>query len=344
MKLDGSLKVSEKGGLGRIEMAGKVGAVLQRTEGIVAVLDMKNPARPKVVGRYDDQAKDSYDGDLAFTHDAKFLFYARQTKNFSKEGIHVLNVEEPSEPRLVSYAPAGGSFRIAYHYDGDAEWVILHDAITGLVIYRFERNSGQLIPVHVDALPALKVGGPASSGLYLDPEDPETGKPLLYATTGRTGLQIFDLSNPADPVEVGAWRDEVGLAEVVVDTSGKRRAVYVATEYWFKKPLVPEVFRLNADDLGDIKKVSSIGFDAPADDLWRVQGMALSGGRLHIAHSHLGLVMTTPAGGFRGVARIAAPSNLDPPFAAPFAMDVAVAKGKIYLSDAASGRLSILTP
>ncbi|MDQ4025645.1 MAG: hypothetical protein M3217_09190, partial [Actinomycetota bacterium] len=170
--------VSEAAGLGQIEIRGEVGAVLQRDEGIVALLDVSDLDRPKVVGRYDDDAQRSLDGDLAFSDDGKWLFYARQTEQFSKDGIHVLDVSDPSAPRLATYQPQGGSFRIAYYATEGAEWVISLDAIHGLVINRFERTSGQLVPIHVDPLPAGKVGGPASAGLAVVPKDPMSGKPL----------------------------------------------------------------------------------------------------------------------------------------------------------------------
>src|SRR5687768_15360782 len=92
MRVVGSRVVSETAGLGNIEFKGALGAVLQRDEGIVALLDMSNPTMPKTVGRYDDGATDSFDGDLAFSKDGSFLFYARQTHQFSKDGVHVLDV------------------------------------------------------------------------------------------------------------------------------------------------------------------------------------------------------------------------------------------------------------
>lgn len=332
-------RVTGEGGIGSIAVAGKVGAVLQRDEGTVALLDLKNSARPKVVGRYEDPAPTSLDGDVAFSKDGKYLFYARQTRDFAKEGIHVLNVEDPATPTLVSYAPAGGSLRVAYHHDGDAEWVVLLDAITGLVVYRFERASGQLVPVHVDPLPALKVGGPMSGGVVVDPKDPGTGAPLLYVTTGRTGLQVFDFSDPAAPAELGSWTEETGLASIAVSAARRSRTVYVATEYWFDAGREPQVIELDARDLGAIEAKRRFSFGAPADDLWRVQEIAMAGSELYVAHSHLGLLVLDRRGRVARVARVPGATAVEPPIVAPYAYGVAPSSGRAYVTDAASGLL-----
>ena len=176
----GELEVSKDAGLGQIELHGKIGAVLQRDEGAVALLDLKNPAKPKVLGRYDDDIADSFDGDLAFSDDGRWLIYARQTHQFSKDGLHVLDVSDPKAPRLAFYQPQGGAFRVAYYKDGSDEYVVSMDAVTGLVVNRFESTTGALVPVYADPLPIIrKVGGPASAGILIEKKDPKTKKPLL---------------------------------------------------------------------------------------------------------------------------------------------------------------------
>jgi hypothetical protein len=343
-KKRGVVEVTEQAGLGRIEFGpGKIGAVLQRDEGIVSILDMSRPERPKVVGTYDGGNDESLDGDLAFSDDGKWLFYSRQTPDFSFEGLHVLDVSDPSSPQLVSYGAAGGAFRVDYHRDGDEEYIVMLDAITGLVVYRFESTTGQVVPVHVDALPALKVGGPASAGIYIDRKDPQLGHPVLYVTTGRTGLEVYDFSDPAAPELLGEWTD-VGLAEVEVSATKSSRTVYAASEYWFDKSLPPEVVVLDATDLTKIVESHRLSVRAPADDLWRVQGMTLSGRYLHVAYSHLGLVtFDRSSSGVMGVAALAGVRNEGARvLGSPYAMDVEVRSGLVYLSDAATGTIAAL--
>ena len=339
--------VSKTGGLGSIAVHGKVGAVLQRDEGIVAMLDLEDPTHPRTLGTYSDDAQQSFDGDLAFSHDGQFLFYARQTHQFSRDGVHVLDVSDPTQPALAFYQASGGTLRIAYYFDGTNEYVIFLDAVDGLVVTRFERQSGALVELFRDpGEPASKVGGPASAGLVVDPKDPITGSPLLYVATGGDGLEIYDLTDPTVPVEVGSWPD-AGLAEIEVVRTATKRTIYAAPEYWFDKAPEPEVFVLDATDLGSIEKKRSYKLGLPTDQTWRVQGMARAGSRLLVAHSHAGLVAFTRRGSIGARALMGAKPHLgagEPVAGAPavYAMDVEK-RGKIfYLSDAATGALTVL--
>jgi len=331
-----SLQVTKNGGLGSIDTHGKFAAVVERDAGTVALVDLE---KMKVVGRYEDDVQDSLDGDVAFSGDGEWVFYARQTSGFDEDGIHVLNVSDPTQPTLTQYEPGGGSYRVAYYKDDAGEWVILLDAIDGLVVYRFVRESGTLVSVFQDATPALKVGGPASAGISIVRNDPGTKKPLMYVTTGRTGLEVYDLSDPTTPEVVAAW-DEVGLADVKVKSKRGKRIVYAATEYWFDKDLPPAVLVLDATNLERIKKVDERKLTVPAEDTWRAQGLVVRR-NLFVAHSHAGLVEFDPSGRVVGVASLPGPVTEGAGYqATPYAMDVAKYRGHLLISDAATGRLS----
>lgn len=337
------IEVSKAGGLGRIDVNGKRGAVLQREEGIVAILDTSNPAKPKVLGHYDDDARQSLDGDVDVSDDGKWVFYARQTVQFSKDGLHVINISDPANPVLQHYAVGGGASRVEFYDDGDAQWVFLLDAITGLVVYRFEPLTGQLIPVHVDALPALKVGGPASAGIFIDPKDKATGAPLLYITTGRTGLQIYDITDPTQPSVLGEW-SETGLADVFVVTREGRRVVVAAHEYWFQDQLEPAVIALDATSLGKIGEIETIDFGGQAVEDQRVQGLAYRGNTLFVGHSTLGIGVLEP--GRKHLARYPAGARNDGSrvMRGPYANDLEMVGRYLYLTDAATGELVVLKP
>ena len=338
-----SLEVSKDAGLGRIEIHGGMAAILQRDEGIVSLVDISNPARPKIVGRFDDDASQSLDGDLAFSSDGRWLFYARQTVQFSRDGIHVIDVSDPAAPSLASYQPGGGSLRVDYFDDGTTEWVVSMDAIAGLVVYRFESTAGVLIPVHVSPLPELKVGGPASAGIEIL-QDPILEKPLMYAATGKTGVEVYDFSDPTNPQLLGAWPD-LGLAEIEVKVSGKKRTIYGASEYWFDAQQEPVVVELDASNLSKIKRVRVFRTGSAPDDRFRVQGMAVNGSTLFAAHSELGLVMFTPRLDLglslatfnderNGAAGVLGQDN--------YTFDVEFRKGLAYVTDAATGTLTII--
>jgi hypothetical protein len=337
----GTLEISEAAGLGRIELNGDLAAVLQRDEGIVALVDISDRSRPKVVGRYDDGASQSLDGDLVFSSDGKWVIYARQTVQFSKDGIHVLNVSDPKNPTLGSYSPGGGTLRITHYDDGTAEWVVVMDATSGMVVYRFEPTTGVLVPVHVNALPALKVGGPASAGLVIQ-KDPILKKPLLYASTGQTGVEVFDFSDPTSPVLLGSWA-ELGLAEIEVLVKGKKRLIYGAAEYWFTKTNPPVVVELDASKLGKIDQKRTLSAGCKTDDSQRVQGMALAGDDLYVANSGVGLPVFFGKNSLRYTPVHVAKQNAEAGYLGDYyVFDVETDGRYVYATDAANGFLTIV--
>jgi hypothetical protein len=344
MAAPASIEVSKVGGLGQIDVHKKVAAVVQRDEGLVALVDIAKPSKPKVLGRYEDTVAGSLDGDVSFSDDGDWLFYARQTSDFDEDGIHVLNVADKTAPTLSTFHPGGGAFRLDYYKDDAGEWLAVLDAIDGLVVYRFVRETGAIVKVFQDAAPALKVGGPASAGVHIVAKDPLSDTPLMYVTTGMTGLQIYDFSDPVSPQIVGEWSD-VGLADVDVKTTKKRRTVYAATEYWFDPSLPPQVLVLDATDLGSIEKVATRSLGLPADDMWRVQGIDMAYDGLYVAHSHAG-VLRLRGKRILGHAAFPGPHNEGAGYnAAPYAMDVVVeSRGYVLITDASSGRLHITAP
>lgn len=336
----GSVEVSKTGGLGSIDAKGKIAAVVERDEGTVALVDID---RMKVIGRYEDEVQGSLDGDVSFSADGDWLFYARQTSDFDEDGIHVLDVTNRAAPSRTMYQPAGGAYRLEYYKDDAGEWLVVLDAIDGLVVYRFVRETGTIVQVFQDAAPALKVGGPASAGVFISKKDPVTGEPLMYVTTGMTGLQVYDFNDPMAPEIVGEWSD-VGLADVKVHHEDGKRLVYAATEYWFDKTIPPAVFILDASKLDDIKKVGERSLAVPAEDTWRVQGLVVRR-HLFVAHSHAGLLEYNHRGRLVGAA--SSPQTINEAAGyqmTPYSMDVVMHRGELLVSDAATGYLQRWTP
>ena len=339
----GSVEVSKVGGIGQIESHGKLAAVVERDEGSVALVSLKSPYRPKVLGRYGSDVDQPFDGDVAFSSDGQHLFYARQTHQFSLDGIHVLDISDPTAPALTDYEPQGGTLRIAsYQVDG-IDYVVSLDATTGLVVHRFVDAAGVIVPVYTEPLPALKVGGPSSAGIVIE-EDPALGIPVMYVTTGKTGLDIYDFSDPTQPAKLGSWTDEIGLADIEVVATKKSRKVYAATEYWFNKTLAPEVIELDATDPTAIEEVGRIGFGI-ADDAHRVQGIDVVGGDLVIGHSTEGaLWYDLKKDKLTDIYRKLGPRNEGAAMlGSPYAMDVEDHEWMTLVSDGSSGRLTVFS-
>lgn len=350
LSLVGALDLSPNGGAGQLDVHDALVAVVLRDEGRVALVDMTDPAAPAVVGSYDGgtgQASLDHplDGDVAFSDDGTILFHARQTSDYSNEGLHVLDVTDPSAPVRTDLALQGGMLRVAYGRVAGTEVVVTQDAIGGLTVFEVLRTplGARVVPVHVDPLPALKVGGPASAGIEFVEADPVTGAPLVVVADGTTGLRLLDLTDPSQPVELGAW-DEQGLAAVAVEHRDGRRLVHAATEYWFDPATPPELVTLDTTDPEAITEVARRnigGYDG--DGAWKLGGLHLADGELHVAHGHAGLVTIEPGGTavLRTTTDLGTPSIPHPThgFLAWYAMDVAAQGDHLLVTDGATGEL-----
>jgi hypothetical protein len=157
-----------------------------------------------------------------------------------------------------------------------------------------------------------------------------------------SGLDVYDLSQPEIPTKLGSWSG-AGLADVEVKTVKGKRTVYAASEYWFEDSTPPSVHVLDATKLGEIRERDDWSAGVPATAEWRVNGMELSGNRLQVAFSHVGLVTLDGTGYPKGVYQQPRSINKDSSLrASPYAMDVESARGLLFLSDASTGILTIL--
>ncbi len=350
LSLVGVLDVTDAG-LGQVDVHGDLAAVVLRDEGRVALVDLADPTAPTVLGTYDGgtglaSLDHPLDGDVAFSHDGTLLFHARQTSDWSNEGLHVLDLSDPAAPVRTDLAPQGGMLRVASAVVDGTELVATMDAVNGLTVFRVVRTplGARVVPLHVDALPALKVGGPASAGLAFVVD--EAGAQLV-ATDGTEGLHVYDVSDPSDIGLVGAWSEQ-GLAAVAVEHRDGRRLVHAATEYWFDRSTPPEVLTLDVTDPREITELGRRNLGGYDGHLaWKLGGLHLDGGELLVAHGHAGLAVVDPAGGqlLRASTDLGTPTLPHPAygFLGRYAMDVHVTDdGLVVVTDAVTGELRVL--
>ncbi len=358
LALVGALEVTADGGLGQVAVHGDVAAVVRRDEGIVTLVDLSDPENPTALGSYDGGTgvgalDHPLDGDVAFSADGTLLFHARQTSDMSNEGLHVLDVSDPTAPTRVDLHLQGGMLRVASVDLGGFEVVATQDAIGGLTLFEVLRTpvGARVVPLWVDPLPALKVGGPASAGLRF--HAPDDGPPLLFATDGTTGLTVFDLSDHHEPVAIARRADE-GLADLelvpVAGPDGEDRLLLVAaTEYWFGRSTPPELVVLDVTDPAaptDVARLRVREYDG--DRAWKLGGLALLDGELFAAHGHAGLVALDPATGtvLRSTTDLGAPNAPSQAFRALpwYAMDVLPLGGdRVLVTDAVTGELRVFS-
>ncbi len=356
LELVGAVDLSDTGA-GQLAVHGDLAAVVLRDEGVVQLVDLADLSAPAALGRYDGgtgvaSLDDPLDGDVAFSDDGTVLLHARQTHDASNEGLHVLDVSDPANPVLTDLVQQGGMLRVAYASVDGRELVVTQDAIAGTTIFELLRTplGAKVVPLHVDALPALKVGGPASAGIVIVEQDPELGVPLLYLTDGATGLRVLDISDPVQPVELGAWPTQ-GLADIVLERRDGRVLLHAAAEYWFTKTALPELITLDVTEPASITEVARRnvgGYDGKV--AWKLGGMALDGdaieGRsLWLAHGHAGLVeLDLDTGTARRATTNLGAVGLPRPdlgFVGWYAMDVLRTDDHVLVTDAVTGELRV---
>lgn len=355
----GALDVTDTG-LGQVAVHDDMAAVVQRDDGVVALLDLADPSAPAVLGRYDGgtgvaDLDHPLDGDLVFSADGQVLLHARQTSDWSNEGLHVLDVSDPTSPTRTDLVAQGGMLRVAYGRMADGtELVATLDATHGLTVLQLVRTplGPRVVPLHVDPMTPLGVGGPASAGLEIVPDDPVFGVPTMYVSTGTDGLVVLDLSVPAAPRELARWGD-AGLAAIAVQhvtdgADGDHVLVHAAAEYWFEPATAPFLRTIRIDADGTAREVAKRV--VAARDLsvrWKLGGMALVDGGLALAHGHGGLVVIDPADGqvLAATTDLGSPAGLreDLGGTAWYAMDVTPAGEDLLLAtDAVTGTLTVL--
>ena len=122
--------------------------------------------------------------------------------------LRVLDVSDPSSPRLVGQSEALPSLVRDVHLAGDIAYVALGNS--GLRVMRISK-SGRPNEVGARATPGPALGLTVAGG-------------FAYVATGRAGISVLDVSQPQRPIEVATF--ETAGAPVEVFVAGTR--AYVA--------------------------------------------------------------------------------------------------------------------
>lgn len=162
----------------------------------VQAVDVSNPLRPTLAG---NAVIPSSQGIMAMTVSGTHAFLA------CRFFVAVLDISDPLHPRYMGqFVPPTGT-------EGD--------------IRRLEAAGSQLILSDWDLLHVLDVSDPlhpswrSSAVLDAPIQEMEVRKPLAYVLAERTGLHIFDFSDPRRIVQVG-WLDFPGLVQTALMRSG----------------------------------------------------------------------------------------------------------------------------
>lgn len=275
-------------------------------EGGFVVVDVTDPSAPVVVSRYRSGTNDNWYTKV--TPDGRYVLLtananlAPQGATGVARGIHVVDLTDPSAPRLASIHPwpvravnlaigelAGGTFvfasMMADQFGATREG---HVQVLRL-------DEGRLVPVA-----RWKPASPFGAVVF--PHDLALDDGILYASAWDAGAYLVDVSDPAAPRELGHWRPDGFPARGLQVHSVKPneglvdgRKLALATVETFGGEPSGGTYLLDVADpttptlLSEWRLPGDLVNDEPL--LWSPHEPAFVGGRAYTTHFHGGLVM-----------------------------------------------------
>ena len=275
--------------------------------GELSIFDVREPAEPKVLGRYKPLGGAPF-VDVAVAGDYAWLAVGSR-------GVEVVQVRDPAKPvRIASLDTPGYGDAVLV----EGPYAYLADGSGGLQVLQFTPGSlnigrlggldtpGNAVDVQVVGTLAYIADGPA--GLQIidvtDPRAPaargsqatgdsaldvEVAGNYVFVATGASGVQILDASDPAAPVRIGS-----------LDTPGYARKLRISGSRLFvadgegglliydlvpSRPFVtqqPQNLRVAVGEQA-VLSAAALG-DEPLTYQWRKDGVALvDGGRISVA-------------------------------------------------------------
>lgn len=308
-------EVDARGGLAVVAHFGRAG---------LSVVEVSEPAQPRLLGRLEVGAGSGTDVKLV-PGEARALLATQGLCAGAERGgvalpggtgcgVNLVGLEEPAAPRLLASLPFGG---LGVH--------MLDVARIGGKAYAFLVGQGATYEVGIaalegDALVPVALLATEAPHRYVHDvtvrPDPLTGRVLAYVAAWDQGVWVWGLSDPASPSLAGAWDPpEANNIHTVMPAYVEGRRLLVAGPEYLNTLHV-----LDASDLVAIREVGRWRFpDAkPEGSLrWSSHDFNLRDGRLYLAHYHGGLAVL----GFASLAEAA-----NPPLLA-YALPVGEARG-----------------
>ena len=262
-------------------------------EGGFFIFDVRDPQKPKPVGRYQFPGPLGGDRSMEATDDANFVVLGTELidcaghVNPVTPGLYLIDVRDKANPEMVAYEPDRGIHSVAVHRIDGTDYVFTL-ASEQRNVFRIDTSGPVARLVRIADLPI------GHDSLVMD--DPLLGKPLLYAANGAGGFTINDVSDPANPKQLAEWNipnREDGMYYIhtgAVSIIEGRRIVVVTTEDWEDYPSA--LWVLDATDLGVIDTVSN--WSAPGNHpamagMYSMHNPRFHGDKLVLTYYHGGL-------------------------------------------------------
>ncbi|HVE76835.1 MAG TPA: hypothetical protein VND22_08750 [Actinomycetota bacterium] len=291
---------------GEFDVAGTIGAIAVTFEnGGFVLVDLANPRDPQPLSRFMPPGCDQPDADcgtdVKLRPDAQVAFVSSQDVP-GKGGIFTVNISDPRNPQLDHFLPIGegGTHMLAYHEIGGQGYVFAIKNGFGISINKVESRRGKTVLTPVTEIP---VGRSGQHDVFLY-DDPVESKTFLYLSGEIVGWRIFDVTNPATPLQVGLWEPPIAKQNALwyahnawTWRSGEKRYTFVGPESVALVPFHGEiptnVWLLDTTDHANIKLLGTwtnpsdrpggnLGFSA--HNIWMAED-----GVFWMAHYHGGV-------------------------------------------------------
>ncbi len=336
------------------------------------ILDITNRSAPQVVSVYSGEQTCA---DVKVTADGAYAIVM---------GVEIVDVTDKTSPEVV-VADTGAFCHMCYIHEIDGrEYVFLardepHEVPfgNGVGIYELTRD-----PVGLERVGAFVVAPEDRVNTHMPDgdvfahqvhdmlvyDDPVLGKPVMLAAYWDLGVRIVDVSDPAGPVEIGAWDDFNGdlgdIHTVGVDFIDDRRIIAAGTENGAIIDPVGSasgysagfVYLLDATDPADVRTLGkwiNPGRHASGPEpvgVYSMHNLQFVQGRVYAAHYHAGVWVIDAAGYVQAAAedplRTALREDEVPSWgfvftstddASPNVWDVVLKDGYLYASDIGNG-------
>lgn len=224
---------------------------------MVNILDVSDPRSPENVSVITDIPTPV---DVKVSDDGRFLFIGNDQEASGDPvggtgpltgGVYIYDVSDKANPERVTYEPVGhsrGPHMVFYHNQTDGGEYVYAAAGKEVVIHEFIRSEGVLQELaRYEPGQLAQNRDPSTVGPLYNTQawlhdmfvmtEPD-GSTLMYVAAWDAGLHVVDVSDPANPEQLGAWSDfssdEAGnLHTVATEWIGDRRITVGAVEVGF---------------------------------------------------------------------------------------------------------------
>jgi len=260
-------------------------------EGGFFIFDIADPLAPREVGRYRFPGPLAGDRSLEATVDAEWAVLGTEALDCAGHinpfapGLYLIDVRDKARPVPAAFTPMTMVHSVTIHRIGGEDYVFALASV--------QENIFRIVKSPVPRFEPIGSVSIGHDSVVFD--DPLLGKPLLFAANGGAGFVVSDVSDPANPKQLGEWNipdradDMYYIHTGVVDIIDGRRIAVVTSEDWEDYPSA--LWVIDATDLAYMETLAqwSAPGEHPAAGLrYSMHNPRLLGKDLYLSYYHGG--------------------------------------------------------